>query len=218
MSMFSKLLITTVLLAQPTFVSAADELLNGGDVIECPGYEVPSYHSLDLYEGEEVYGLKRTDFNSFTDYKAIVIQVLKRMEKVDPVRAKNYRLVLNNFEKESKIVVGEFGNVRDEGFLAIPEGCSLKQAAVQFRTHTPEGIKYVFNLGLWNKMSAPTKAALVLHELIYREALGSQNIKTSTRVRYFNAFLHSSKMDNIDYITYAQSAGFLDFKIESPKN
>ncbi|WP_413585215.1 hypothetical protein [Bdellovibrio sp. HCB274] len=219
MSVFAKLVLAAVLFAQPTFVNAADELLNGGDVIACPGYEVPSYQSLDIFEGANVYGLKPTEFRITTDYKVILNQIIDRLAKVDAERANRYRIYLNKFEEQARIVPGEFSNIRDEGFHTVPEGCSLKQAAAQFRKHTPEGIKYIFNQTIWNEMKAPTRAALVLHELIYREALLPQyNAKSSARVRYFNAFLHSSKMNNIDFNTYVKAATFSGFHVRPSKN
>ncbi len=212
MSVTLKILISSFLLCISFSALAADEIQNGGDIIACPGLEVPVYRSLDLYEGKMVYNLEPALIQQ-NDYRVIVSQLIDRIAKFDLNRAKMYRVFLKNFESEVQMVPGsEFGNIKDEGFITLPEGCELRQAAGQFRTPTPEGIKYIFNTAIWNEMSHSTRAALVMHELVYREALLPKNgPKTSAKVRYFTAFIHSKKMLSGSYQDYLRAVKFAEF-------
>jgi hypothetical protein len=189
-----------------------DELQNGGDVIACPSLEVPIYKSLDLYEGEVLYNLPPA-LVAINDHVQILNQLIDRIAKFDVTRAGLYRSYLKALHSEARMVPSSvFSDIRDEGFNTIPEGCELKQAAAQFRSYTPDGVKYIFNQALWNDMNAKTRAGLIMHEFIYREGLlPKNNFKTSAKVRYFNAFVHSKKMLNgtkADYLAAVRFAGF----------
>ncbi|UYL09041.1 hypothetical protein B9G69_000435 [Bdellovibrio sp. SKB1291214] len=210
MSNTLKILLSSVLLCFSTSALAVgDEVQNGGDVIACPSLEVPIYKSLDLYEGKMVYGLEPALIQQ-NDFRVIVSQLIDRIAKFDTTRANLYRSFLRNLSDEGRMVPGsEFGNIKDEGFITLPEGCSLKQAAGQFQKHTPEGIKYIFNGAIWNEMKPIPRAALVMHEFVYREVLMQKNAPpTSVKVRYFNAFIHSKKMLNSSNKEYSAAAAF----------
>jgi hypothetical protein len=213
MSVTLKILISSLLLCVSFSAFAGDELQNGGDIIACPGLEVPTYRSLDLYEGKMVYNLEPILIQQPDDYRVIVSQLIDRIEKFDTNRANLYRSFLRTFRAEAQMVPGsEFGNIKDEGFITLPQGCELRQAAGQFRTHTPEGIKYIFNSAIWNEMNSVNRAALVIHEFIYREALLPKNgPKTSAKVRYLTAFVHSKKMLSGSSKDYAKAVRFAGF-------
>ena len=209
-----KILISSALLCYSASAFAVgDEVQNGGDVIACPSYEVPFYKSLDLYEGEVVYNLVPVATSS-NDHIQILNQVIDRIAKFDSVRAGLYRSYLKALHKEARMVPSSvFSDIRDEGFNTIPEGCELKQAAAQFRSYTPDGVKYIFNQALWNEMNARTRAGLVMHEFVYREGLlPKNNFKTSAKVRYFNAFVHSQKMLKGTKADYDAAVKFTGFK------
>lgn len=213
MSMISKLVLTVVLFATPLAAFAGDELLNGGDMIACPGLEVPSYRSLDLYEGEKIYNLKPALIQQ-QNFKIILSHLIDRVEKYDLTRANLYRSFLRNFDEEVRWVPDtEFGNIRDEGWIAVPQGCELKQAAAQFRVPTPDGIKYIINGSIWMYLNPTDKAALIMHEFVYREGLMPKNdFKNSARVRYFNAFIHSAKLTKASNADYKNAVKFTGFK------
>ncbi|WP_413558523.1 hypothetical protein [Bdellovibrio sp. HCB209] len=213
MSMISKLVLTVVLFTTPFAAFAGDELLNGGDVIACPGLEVPSYRSLDIYEGDKVYGLQPTAI-AHNDFKVILKTLIDRIAKHDITRANLYRSYLQSLESEVRMVTGsDFGNIRDEGWIAIPKGCELQQAAAQFRDHSPDGVKYLINGSIWTNLNSGHRAALIMHEFIYREGLLPQNdFKNSARVRYFNAFIHSEKFKTLTAAEYWKAVNFAGFK------
>ncbi|QDK46648.1 hypothetical protein DOM22_16540 [Bdellovibrio sp. ZAP7] len=212
MSMTFKILISTLLLSFSFSAFAGDELQNGGDIIACPGLEIPTYRSLDLYEGKMVYNLEPALIDQ-SDYRVIVSKLIDRIEKFDMNRSKLYRVFLKNFASEVQMIPGsEFGNIKDEGFITLPQGCELQQAAAQFRRHTPDGIKYIFNSAIWSNMNPMTRAALVLHEIVYREALMPKTgPATSAKVRYFTAYIHSTKMLNGTRADYAKAKAFAGF-------
>lgn len=212
MSVTFKILISTLVLCFSFSAFAGDELQNGGDIIACPGLEVPTYRSLDIYEGKMVYKLEPLLIQQ-DDYRVIVSKLIDRIEKFDINRANLYRSFLRNFEKEVQMIPGsEFGNIKDEGFIALPQGCELRQAAGQFRTSTPDGIKYIFNSSIWDYMNPATRAALVMHEIVYREALlPKKGPLTSAKVRYFTAYIHSSKMARGTATDYAKAKAFAGF-------
>ncbi|WP_413582503.1 hypothetical protein [Bdellovibrio sp. HCB288] len=215
MSLVRTILISALLMVSSFSAFAGDELLNGGDVIECPSYEVPFYLSLDLYEGQAIYKLTPIDFTGIKDFRLILKNLINRIASFDATRANLYRTYLESFDRDSRFISGtEFGDIRDEGgVIAIPSGCQPKQAAAQFRSQTPDGIKYLFNATLWARMSPSVQAGLVMHEFIYREGLlPKNNFKNSQRVRYFNAYVHSANMVQGTKTAYANAVSFAGFK------
>lgn len=167
-------------------LQAGDKILNGGNVIVC-GNKV---ELLDYYEAR-LSGKKLQFDPGAATYSEKINQMFTRWEKVAPLRMRLYKGWLNQFESEAGIYSGiEIPEIQDTGTVAIPSGCKMIPAAFQRRDEDifPGEKRYVINKDLWDLMSQDQKAGLVLHEIIYREAIKNGH-STSLPTRYFNGFL-----------------------------
>lgn len=146
-----------------------DRVGNGGDVVIC-GNKI---ELLDIYEARTSgYGMKSP---AGTNYQEMLKSLLQNnLHVINPKRTEKYLKFLETFEKESQFLAGiQLSDVDDAGMVAIPQGCSLQQIAIQLSDdERPAGKKrYTVSLDLWNKLDEYNKMSLVLHEIIYREAI-----------------------------------------------
>ncbi|MNK83311.1 hypothetical protein D3C87_1031170 [compost metagenome] len=94
----------------------------------------------------------------------------------------------------------------EEGWASMEPGCERQQAVVQFKNPNINGFRYFVDANIWNKLDEQNKAALALHEFIYREGLSDANDFTnSLGVRYFNSVLHSSLMKDLSLQKYIET-------------
>lgn len=167
-------------------VQAGDKILNGGNVIVCGN----SVELLDYYEAR-LTGKKLQYDPNLNSYTEKLNQLFDRWKKVAPKRMALYAGWLNEFESESGIYLGiQIPDIPDTGSVVIPSECKMTPVAFQRRDEDifPGEKRYMINKDLWDRMNEDQKAGLVLHELIYREAIKSAH-PTSLPTRYFNSFL-----------------------------
>ncbi|XGC79790.1 hypothetical protein ACES2L_10660 [Bdellovibrio bacteriovorus] len=209
--------VVTSLFLSLSFVSTAvafiggDEKGNGGVVIRCTRPTL-NYEVLDLFEGRAVHGID-LEFEEAPTYFMMVDKLIDRIARVNPSRASLYRAYLLAWVGEARMIPGvDFTELPDKGWGTIPKGCELRQAVVQFKKANLNGFKYFVNADIWESLDEKNKAALVLHEFIYREGLREENDFTnSVGVRYFNAVVHSTAIKKIslaDYIDVLRNVGF----------
>ncbi|MFL5815761.1 MAG: hypothetical protein ACJ763_19490 [Bdellovibrionia bacterium] len=170
--------------------SGGHELGNGGDVFVCPGNKV---EMVDVYEAR-IAGRKIEIGPEGVDYKAKLQSVFKKWSQVSPLRMKRYQAWLDSFESESRFIPdSSLPNVGDEGIISIPQGCEIRQVAIQLADQDLGSFykRYTITKDLWDRMDESNRAALVLHELIFREAIATGH-RVSLRVRYLNGILLSS--------------------------
>lgn len=189
-----------------------DEKENGGDIIFCGPAAGPQYELLDLYEAQKLFQWQLIPARG-SSTEEIFEERIKGLEVRDPVRAALYRDFMRSFSHEARFVAdSDFTDVPDEGFKAPPKGCQLRQIVVQYDKPAPDGTRYMINESLWNAISNENRAALLLHEFIYREGrLPENSFKTSSGVRYLNGLIHSTKMKDLsiqEYITHLRATGF----------
>ncbi|MGE9744454.1 hypothetical protein [Bdellovibrio bacteriovorus] len=177
-------------------VAGGDWVGNGGNVISCGD----SLRLLDYYEAEEQRGIALDLGNESMSFQQKVYYVLHRLENVNPTRAKMYKKWFHTFDAETQwFFIGKFLPIRDSGVVIIPEVCNIQQIAIQRPTALimPGDQRYVIDVRLFERLSEADKAGLILHELIYREAIES-GFTSSPGVRYFNQVVSSSLMKNFD--------------------
>lgn len=165
---------------------------NGGFVLTCQG-QAPQV--LDLYEATTRFGLTTvaaTGDNEIAKASALI----HRLAILDPQRAATLQTWLNTFMQEAQFVDGSFARTPDLGLVLIPDSCSLDQTVVQQQPSVVNKFRYLINKKLWNGLDADNKAALIVHELIYREFISTPSQEfSSERIRYFNAFVHANLPD-----------------------
>ncbi len=177
---------------------------NGGDVVHCQApvanFANRKVLSLDLYEA---YLRKLTwDFGQSEDFTQIALNLLEQFKTVDAARYQKYRSWVQNFQKEALISDNLYiPQLADEGAVSLPAGCIIEQLVYHRQTILDATQRYMIKKSLWDAMDASNKAAIVLHEILYREGLdfGHQN---SRRIRLFVAYLAAGKIGGMDPTTY----------------
>lgn len=146
-----------------------DRVGNGGDVVIC-GKKI---ELLDIYEARvSGYEIKKPAGKTYQEMIKSLLQT--NLQPIQPKRTAKYLKFLETFESEAQFLPGiKLSDVDDAGMVAIPTGCDLKQIAIQLSDdERPAGKKrYTVSLDLWNKLDEFNKMSLVLHEIIYREAI-----------------------------------------------
>lgn len=175
---------------------AAFEKGNGGDAItSCKDPNRPKVQFYDLYEAEHRYSLRLVIPDGSTAIEKAE-NLISRIHRLNPNRAKLYREWLSTFFEETKFITGKsLVDVPDTGAGFIPAGCILEQLIIQVDPSFPKDKRYTINKDLWNQMDIYNQAAAILHELILREAsLPENNHITSQPTRYLHAIIESSQM------------------------
>lgn len=150
----------------------------GGNALLCKDGARFSITLLDVYEAKEL-GLKIE--SKHTDFKEIIKDSLDNLKSVSPTRAAIYKahidkLLLSDTRlSNTQWVENKVMPVIDDVKLAtFPHNCLLVQAAVQrplVQLTVPYAKTYIINSDVFRLLSPIDKAALVLHEVLYRESI-----------------------------------------------
>jgi hypothetical protein len=183
-------------------VFAGHETGNGGNVIICYGADekIISIETLDYYEMRLMD--KHLMLNSNLEkYDEKLFDLFQKWEKVAPKRMALYKKWLMELNSEAGFYSNiEIPEIPDTGSIAIPRGCKLIPAAFQRKDADifPGVKRYVVRKDFWDLMDEEQKAGLILHELIYREAMGVFH-KTSAPTRFLNGYLATTEPNNFGY-------------------
>ncbi len=164
----------------------ADRIVgNGGDLVTCTN----AHFVLDVYEAKQMRGMT-ADFHSPgdpQDFYAKAKAVLERVAAVDPERGALYLQWLAEFPVVSRILPDQtFDDIKDSGNVVLQNSCRrLDQLAIQRQPENPEDSRYLINGDLWDQLvnEPDQRAALVVHEIVYRDALRRGHIN-SQATRY----------------------------------
>jgi hypothetical protein len=203
-----KLLISFVLLFSSLYAHADIRVGNGGDVIACPG----KFELLDYYEARTQRSENLDLLSSASTIDAQVAFALSRLSQVSPHRAEMYKAWYTEFYQQAFFLSGtRFVDIPDSDHIAFPSGCTVEQAIVQVQNPLPGQRRYTINGDLWEKLNEETRAGLILHEIVYREAI-SYGHKNSIAARYLTGFLASDKMNSITQSDFAELLRQLEFR------
>lgn len=177
---------------------------NGGFVMDCPNR---AGKLLDLHEGDTQLSLSMDQSaETLKSVKTRVNFLISRLSQLDPYRGTVYKRWFRNFFNETTFIEDQrLYPIPDVGFTYIPKECHLELAVFQRKPDFRTKYRYTINYDVWNGLDNMNKAALVMHELIYREASSSINSHgTSEYTRYFNAWLHSEEFATITLQQFIQ--------------
>ena len=210
------LILCSLLLTATAF--AGKEGGNGGDVLVCKdeNKKITSIELLDFYEARvkgRIKGIYLGDDSlSFTEK---VHYAIDRLEKLDQRRAKKYRDRFEVFFNEDQFGWADrLVNIDDTGSLGIPQHCEIEQIATQEEPSLPGDKRILIVEKYWNLLDSNNKAGLVLHELIYSEAMDLRQAylnrpegaihlhSNSKKVRYFNSIIGSHDFNDMNYSEY----------------
>lgn len=165
----------------------------GGGVLVCgPKDRVVA---LDIYEAREIYKLE-VDYGP-DNLKAMerVKWVLNRFAKIDGGRATRY---LRDAQEFAKIAIFKpgiiLGDITDSMHSYIPDHCRVIQVVSQSRNSFPPRPIYIVASDLWNRLDEISKAALILHEIVYKEGIENGH-EHSLKSRYFHELIAAAKWD-----------------------
>lgn len=203
MKFLTGIMLLMVLLSTTTS-QAGNDVGNGGNIIACWNNQklLKSIELLDYYEGRTLRGIE-TDLGSPNQSLDQVMAILlSRLAQKNPSRAAHYQEWYSTFFQEAKFLTGnELIKTPDSNHMAVPIGCEVLQIVTQRQPEFPEDKRYTVNKDLWDMLDGSGKAGLVLHELIYREAIVNR-ITESTAVRYLNSILASNRFNDLNFFDY----------------
>lgn len=149
--------------------AAADGAISGGGgqsvVCRNPDHSIKSARLYDLYEAEIRYGLKITD-DPLIDYVAQAIKAGENINGVHDLKSKKEtETSIRSFVKRIRFVPREaiLVPVDDAKLVVIPAlPCAIEQVA----NYTPDD-NLLVSRELWDTFDQTSRAALVLHEMVY---------------------------------------------------
>ena len=188
---------------------------NGGGTVVCrdANQKIIRIETLDYYEAAMHPGLTLDIDKIPGDAKAKVSALIERIRKKSELRYQLYTTWFNSFVSEQALLVGvEFSTVPDSGYISVPKGCKFEQAVIQRRPMFSKDPRYFINAELFTAMDDTQKAMLILHELVYREALAYGHTD-SIRARYLNDLYASSQFADMDFKTYVETLKQAHFEL-----
>lgn len=198
------------LAASPAFGDS--KVGNGGDAVVCSADDgtIKSVRVLDFYEGEFFRGLVPALGPASLAPIDKAVSAFQRMERFDPERAGRFITAAKAFFDNAVVKDGELTDIPDSLHRAYERGCEVKQLAIQDEPQVPEDKLYVVDEFLWKKMGTDDQAGLIIHEVIYTEAI-ARGQPDSRMTRYLAALVASDKLESYtqeQYVNALQRAGF----------
>ncbi len=143
----------------------------GGKAVVCRSaadQAIESATVLDLYEAVHQHGLQlRPAIGSTEDELMRVLAEFRNSTENTPDSWSNQNLMkANKIIRNFQLTPGVLKSIADVGnTIALPRECSLEQLAIyQDKTE-----KLSVNLDIWNALDSMNQAALLAHEVIYRQ-------------------------------------------------
>lgn len=181
---------------------------NGGNVVVCES----TSELLDYYEARVQRQERIQTYDIEGSWPHKVNSLLERLKRVSPKRAEVYQKQADEFLAEAIILYKtRFVEIPDSDHITLPVGCSIVQGIVQVEPDLPGKKRYTINGDLWDTLDEATRAGLILHEIIYREAI-SYGHKNSIAVRYLTGFISSERMTSVTQESWIELLRKLDFK------
>ncbi len=218
-----KYLVLALALISP-IAFAGNERGNGGDAVVCYNQDgsIKSVEFFDLYEAKERFKFTLVPSQAET-LEEKVDELIGRIAPLNPSRAEKYRAWAKTFFSEADFLTDkELIDIPDTGWAYFPKGCAIKQAVIQHEPVFAMDKRYTINKEYWDAMSLDNQAALVVHELVFRETSSEFGHKTSQSARYFHALVEANQLADMNVTNYIktlrtlefQNADFGGFKIE----
>ncbi len=203
---------------------------NGGDLVVCyMGDGTPQVKTAELsdfFEGREIYQHvhleKQQDDLWKLKWPHIVKIVLDDLRIHDPQRADFYEKQVPIFVDAENSHTGrnqdvgflsglELPDVPDSGGIILPANCVIKQGAIFKTREFPDEPIFLINRDYWKHLSEMSKAGLVLHELIFKEAKTFAAVN-SRAVRNFNSLLFTLSLGKRSFSDYLKRIALTTIK------
>lgn len=196
---------------------------NGGIVVDGNCFGTGSVTMLlDYYESRAEYGL---DVNLGVSTASVMDKVhlaLGRLAVVDSARAAVYTTWADAFQPESIAIPPgtSLSPTEDYGQVFRRADCLARQVIVQTQPTFAGSKRYFIDQPYFQGLSTDDQAGLILHEVVYRDAIMRGHIN-SKLVRYFVAQLSSSNFASLtasDYETLLLETGLDEYRWQTPQS
>ncbi|MNS91146.1 hypothetical protein D3C72_1252240 [compost metagenome] len=166
---------------------------NGGDAVVCVGQDGrKQVEILDYYEARVMRGIQVDLGAESLSVEDKIDLALARLSKISPIRARAYKAEAQVFIESAKPITGSvFEDIPDSQHLTVPANCTLSQLVIQRHDAPADEPKYLYDADSWKLMSNTQKAGMILHEVVYSEAL-DEGAWNSIGSRYLNSKISSS--------------------------
>lgn len=201
--------IATIVFLTTAISVAGNSVGNGGDVVYCPHNRTAEL--LDHYEGRVFWGITPDLGDAQLSVEDKLGIVLDRVRIYDPFHAEKWEDEIKFFWSNVIFLPGvDLVDISDSEHVAIPAGCRISQIAIQKRPTFPRDKYYTVSKNLWDMLSSDGKAGLVLHEVLFKEALSNYH-KDSRRTRYLNANISSNLIQDAANYRSLMEASLFDY-------
>lgn len=185
---------------------------NGGHILNCNSEAGKSYDLLDMYEATHRYHYD-LEFAPSGDEFQRAQKIIDRLKIINPTRHQMYSQWLASFPSETAFIENmKIVDVADLGVVFIPKNCRVRQMIMQVEPLRPQDKRYTIDQSLWQRLDINQRAASIVHELIYREAISLENQHPHSEfVRSLNGFMHSSQMPSVhlrEWLFLVRELGF----------
>lgn len=184
---------------------------NGGDVLVCPN----SVKLLDFYEAQTLRGMQIDLGGESHSLPQKIEMALNRLSRLSPKRAEIYHQWAKTFFAETQFLSGiQLIDIPDSQHIVLPKGCQISQVANQASHVLPGQKRYTIDNDIWMQLNSDEQAGLVLHEIIYREAIAAGHLNSAS-VRWLTSVIASPVMDQLTLQQFLELMSFLNFQTVS---
>lgn len=182
----------------------------GGKAVVCRDSQnnIKHIELLDLFEGESIYGLTAKTFGETQDENLLGAKdiLMKAFAKMNSGVSIEYSIdqVLRDFRLLPPDV--KLAPVDDAAPIVIPVGCELEQLA-----YYQNNQNLLVDQNLWNALDGRSKAALIMHEVIFLQMRfeGDKDSRNARRIvaHLFSEYQWIPVMDGVmidDVLCYAK--------------
>lgn len=170
------------------------------------------YEMYDIYEARffEDSIPEQFDYGSGQNYVEKAKSIVKRLVPLNPTRYQLYLNFINSFSEKAlvKTIFPKNNGPNDNTLSLIPNNCELVPVIINNMGY------YAIDGSIWNQLTENQKAAVLVHEAIYNEALMIENSHhNSYFVRIFTRYLLGDRFKNMslkDYHKFIQSIEFAE--------
>jgi hypothetical protein len=149
-----------------------DRVGNGGDVLLCQEAGEDKYYVLDEYEADFKLEIGEKDI----PYTNKVTILLNKIKASFPARYSAYLQIYANLKRRMTFADLPLPEIEDDQLYEL-NGCQKIQAAY-FKKDAKGFYTYNLQRKIWHALDSDQKAVLLLHEILYTEAIGLRTMNS----------------------------------------
>lgn len=186
---------------------------NGGDVVSCSN-TTNKTEVFDVYEARALRGWNLNLGDPQLSAEEKVDLAISRIN--DNLYTPGMRKLLASYAQDfwneyALVPASTLVDIPDTLELSLPVGCILTQTAIQIKNPSIFDKRYLINGDIWNTLDNDNKAALILHEVVYRIAI-QQGAQNSIGTRLVNSILFSDKISSFSWSLWIEAWEVAGFK------